>query len=104
MGQTKKKWKSWMNWIAVGLMTLLIISCLLGYSDYIQRQIYYESTENLMETYEQMDKTITMFAQRNWNVLSDWGSYLREVTDPDTQAVEWRDFEVEKKTWNYSDF
>ena len=93
-----------MNWVVVGLLTLLVVGCLLGYSDYIQRQIYYESTENLLETYEQVDKTITMFAQRNWNVLSDWGSYLREVADPDTQAVEWRDFEAEKKTWNYSDF
>lgn len=93
-----------MNWVVVGLLTLLIVACLLGYSDYIQRQIYYESTESLLETYGQVDQTIMMFAQRNWNVLSDWGSYLREVADPDTQAVEWRDFETEKKTWNYSDF
>ncbi len=104
MGQLTKKWKTWMHWVAAGLLVALIVACLLGYSDYIQRQIYYESTENLLETYEQVDKTIMMFAQRNWNVLSDWGSYLREVADPDTQADEWRDFEIEKKTWNYSDF
>ena len=26
------------------------------------------------------------------------------MTDPDTQAVAWRDFDAEKETWNYSDF
>lgn len=97
----KKKWKFW---AAMGFLAVLVIGCLVGYSDYIQRQIYYECTEHLLETYEQVDKTIMMFAQRNWNVLADWSSYLREVTDPDTQAVAWRDFDTEKKTWNYSDF
>lgn len=97
----KKKWKFW---AAMGFLAVLVIGCLVGYSDYIQRQIYYECAEHLLETYEQVDKTIMMFAQRNWNVLADWGSYLREVTDLDTQAVAWRDFDAEKKTWNYSDF
>ena len=27
----------------------------------------------MLETYEQVNKTFTMFAQRNWNVLMDWG-------------------------------
>ena len=91
------------NLSAVVLLVLLVIGCLLQYNDYIHRQIYYESTQNLLETYEQVDKTILMFAQRNWNVLSDWGSYLREITS-DEDIRKWRDFGEEKRTWNYSDF
>lgn len=91
------------NLSAVVLLVLLVIGCLLQYNDYIHRQIYYESTQNLLETYEQVDKTILMFAQRNWNVLSDWGSYLHEITE-DKDIRKWRDFGGEKRTWNYSDF
>ena len=50
-GMTKK----WKFWAAMGFLAVLVIGCLVGYSDYIQKQIYYESTENLLETYEQVD-------------------------------------------------
>ena len=73
------------------------------YALYIRQQIYYEGTRAMLETYEQVNKTFTMFAQRNWNVLADWGGYLREMAAPET-ATQWRDFKEEKKTWNYSDF
>ena len=58
-------------------LTLLVVVCLfniVGYLVYVQRQFYRESTQNLLETYEQVNKTFTMFAQRNWNVLSEWGN------------------------------
>lgn len=99
--QMKEKRK---NWVAVLLLAVLVVSCLVQYNNYIQHQIYYESTENLLETYEQVDKTILMFAQRNWNVLSDWGRSLQQMADPDEGARTWRDFGEEKRTWNYSDF
>ncbi len=91
------------NLSAVVLLVLLVIGCLLQYNNYIQRQIYYESTQDLLETYEQVDKTILMFARRNWNVLSDWGSYLHEITE-DKDIRKWRDFDEKKRTWNYSNF
>lgn len=91
------------NWIAVLLLATLVMGCLLRYSSYIRRQIYYESTQDLLETYEQVDKTILMFAQRNWNVLSGWESYLREITS-DEDIRKWCDFSEEKRKWNYSDF
>lgn len=91
------------NLSAVVLLVLLVIGCLLQYNNYIHWQIYYESTQDLLETYEQVDKTILMFAQRNWNVLSDWGSYLHEITG-DEDIRKWHDFGEEKRTWNYSDF
>ena len=95
----KNKEKVYLSMALVLLMTVSIFF----YALYIRQQIYYEGTRAMLETYEQVNKTFTMFAQRNWNVLTDWGGYLREMAAPET-ATQWRDFEEEKKTWNYSDF
>ena len=95
----KNKEKVYLSMALVLLMTVSIFF----YALYIRQQIYYEGTRAMLETYEQVNKTFTMFAQRNWNVLMDWGGYLREMAAPET-ATQWKDFEEEKKTWNYSDF
>ena len=95
----KNKEKVFLSMALVLLMTVSIFF----YALYIRQQIYYEGTRAMLETYEQVNKTFTMFAQRNWNVLTDWGGYLREMAAPET-ATQWKDFEEEKKTWNYSDF
>ena len=88
--------------LSVALIVLIIVSTFV-YMIYIQRQIFDEGSRDVLETYEQVNKTFTMFAQRNWNVLTDWGNYLRDMADPDT-ATQWRDFAEEKATWKYSDF
>ena len=95
----KNKEKVFLSTALVLLMTVSIFF----YALYIRQQIYYEGTRAMLETYEQVNKTFTMFAQRNWNVLADWGGYLRKMAAPET-ATQWKDFEEEKKTWNYSDF
>ena len=95
----KNKEKVYLSMALVLLMTVSIFF----YALYIRQQIYYEGTQAMLETYEQVNKTFTMFAQRNWNVLTDWGGYLREMAAPET-ATQWKDFGEEKKTWNCSDF
>ena len=85
------------------LLVAVMAASICVYMLYIRQQIYEEGTSAMLETYEQVDKTFTMFAQRNWNVLSDWGASLRDMADPET-ATQFRDFEEEKKTWNYSNF
>ena len=95
----KNKEKVFLSTALVLLMTVSIFF----YALYIRQQIYYEGTQAMLETYEQVNKTFTMFAQRNWNVLMDWGSYMRDMANPET-ATQWRDFDEEKKTWNYSAF
>ena len=95
----KNKEKVFLSTALVLLMTVSIFF----YALYIRQQIYYEGTQAMLETYEQVNKTFTMFAQRNWNVLMDWGSYMRNMANPET-ATQWRDFDEEKKTWNYSAF
>lgn len=69
----KKKRK---NILLIAGMLLALLVGILAYSAYTQKQIYQESTANLLSTYGQSAKTFTMFAQRNWNILNDWDSYL----------------------------
>ena len=57
-------------------MLLVMLVSIFVYSFYTQKQIYQESTANLLSTYGQSAKTFTMFAQRNWNILTDWDGYL----------------------------
>ena len=57
------------NILLIAGMLLALLVGILAYSAYTQKQIYQESTANLLSTYGQSAKTFTMFAQRNWNIL-----------------------------------
>ena len=74
----KKKRK---NILLIAGMLLALLVGILVYTDYTQEQIYQESTANLLSTYGQSAKTFTMFAQRNWNILTDWDSYLGALAE-----------------------
>ena len=69
------------NILLIAGMLLALLVGILVYTDYTQEQIYQESTENLLSTYGQSAKTFTMFAQRNWNILTDWDSYLGALAE-----------------------
>ena len=93
------------------IRTIVITCALLGiiifsihsYNVYMSRQIYNEGTSNIKASYSQVNRTFNMFAQRNWNVLSDWNVYLTKVLNSDS-GLQWNDFVREKGTWHYSDF
>ena len=68
-------------------MLLALLVGILAYSAYTQKQIYQESTANLLSTYGQSAKTFTMFAQRNWNVLSDWDANLQYIPDSENKET-----------------
>jgi hypothetical protein len=69
----------------------------------MSRQIYNEGTSNVKASYSQVNQTFNMFAQRNWNVLSDWNVYLTKILNNDS-GLQWNDFVREKEKWHYSDF
>ena len=69
----RKKWKYFL--ISAALLAIIFVS-IERYDNYIGQKFYQESTQGLLATYEQLDKTFMMFAQRNWNALEDWGNYL----------------------------
>ena len=89
--------------VALTLLVVVFLFNIVGYLVYVQRQFYRESTQNLLETYEQVNKTFTMFAQRNWNVLSEWGNSLQEEADETAIRASLRHFNREKTTWRYSE-
>lgn len=94
--------------ISAALLAIIFVS-IERYNNYIGQKFYQESTQGLLSTYEQLDKTFLMFAQRNWNALEDWGSYLnyrleeQDKKEQDTQE-DWSDFVNNRKNWQYSDF
>lgn len=97
----KKKRK---NILLIAGMLLALLVGILVYTDYTQEQIYQESTENLLSTYGQSAKTFTMFAQRNWNILTDWDSYLGTLAERGEQEGQWQEYIAQKATWQYTDF
>ena len=97
----KKKRK---NVLLIAGMLLALLVGILAYTDYTQKQIYQESTENLLSTYGQSAKTFTMFAQRNWNILTDWDGYLGALAERGEQEEQWQEYIAQKATWQYTDF
>ena len=102
----RKKWKYFL--ISAALLAIIFVS-IERYDNYIGQKFYQESTQGLLATYEQLDKTFMMFAQRNWNALEDWGNYLNycvEEQDKKEQNAEdgWGNFVNDRKNWQYSDF
>ena len=97
----KKKRK---NILLIAGMLLALLVGILIYSAYTQKQIYQESTANLLSTYGQSAKTFTMFAQRNWNILTDWDSYLGTLAELGEQEGQWQEYIAQKATWQYTDF
>lgn len=80
------------------LLAVILVVSLGGYLAYVQRQFYDESTQNLLETYEQVDKTFTMFAQRNWNVLGEWGKTLERDETSAERYKKLKQFDEEKNS------
>lgn len=98
-----------MNKICKSLtLIILIVAVLLfgiyQYRTFIQTEIYQENSEHLLATYEQVNRTFTLFTQRNWNVLSDWDEYLQYISDSENTETVWHDFADRKNNWQYSDF
>ena len=92
------------NILLIAGMLLAMLVSIFVYSIYTQKQIYQESTENLLSTYGQSAKTFTMFAQRNWNILNDWESYLSALAEKGEQEEQWQEYIAQKATWQYTDF
>ena len=92
------------NILLIAGMLLVMLVSIFVYSFYTQKQIYQESTANLLSTYGQSAKTFTMFAQRNWNILTDWDSYLGTLAELGQQEEQWQEYIAQKATWQYTDF
>ena len=90
--------------LLTALLTIVFAAGIGVYSNYIGMQIYQESSNHLLESYAQISKTFTLFVQRNWTVLSQWDSLMRNVqTDEDVDEI-WNTIQDNRSSWHYSDF
>lgn len=97
MGQKKK------NVFFAGVLIVIMLLSIVGYSVYTRQQIYYESTQNLLSTYGQVTKTFTMFVERNQNILEIWSNDLAELAKEENTEIKWRRYVREKANWQYSE-
>ena len=90
--------------LLTALLAIVFAAGIGVYSNYIGMQIYEESSNHLLESYAQISKTFTLFVQRNWVVLSQWDSLMKNVQeDADIDSI-WPDAQNNKLLWHYSDF
>lgn len=90
--------------LLTALLAIVFAAGIGVYSNYIGMQIYEESSNHLLESYAQISKTFTLFVQRNWVVLSQWDSLMKNMQeDADIDSI-WSDAQNNKLLWHYSDF
>lgn len=90
--------------LLTALLAIVFAAGIGVYSNYIGMQIYQESSDHLLESYAQISKTFTLFVQRNWTVLGQWDSLLKNAKSVASAESIWPDVQDGKATWHYSDF
>ena len=89
--------------LLTALLTIVFAAGIGVYSNYIGMQIYQESSNHLLESYAQISKTFTLFVQRNWAVLSQWDSLMKNAKEDAAVDSIWSDAQSNKLSWHYSD-
>ncbi len=98
----RTQWKA----LACGVLALaLAIGGIFIYQRYIQEEIYRESSQHLLTTYEQVGNSFSLFTQRNFNVLTDCDRLLSSLsaTDEEDANTAWRYLAAADDNWSYSD-
>ena len=96
-------WKKKERWTAAALLlAMVVVTGLCWYILYIRQQFYDEGTRNLLETYEQVDKSFTIFSRSNWNMLNEWGKSLQAANEEGLAEERLRSYEAEREIWRYS--
>ena len=90
--------------LAGAVLASLFLFVSIVYNNFVQKSIYEENSRHLLSTYEQVDKTFTMFVQYNWNALSDWSNNLQYLDDTENMKTLWYEFARRKDAWQYQDF
>ena len=90
--------------LAGAVLASLFLFVSIVYNNFVQKSIYEENSRHLLSTYEQVDKTFTMFVQYNWNALSDWSNNLQYLDDAENMKTLWYEFARRKDAWQYQDF
>lgn len=93
------------------LLLILFICCVSAavifigsiYFNFISKQIYEDSTDHLIEIYDQVNRSFGAFVDKNWGLLDSWGDYLSLADDTDSDAV--TDYITDEQDyWGFTDF
>ncbi len=77
----------------IAVLAAVVVASVVGlvaYSAYVQHEIYEESTSNIEGTCTQIERTFSLFADRNWSFLSDWKHDLSSMGGGADFEAEWR--------------
>ena len=85
-------------------MAIVLLCGIRFYMHSASRIIYRENAAHLQESYVQVSKALTLFIQRNWNVLSDWSRELGRLETEQEMKEMWENLKEGKSDWQYSDF
>ncbi len=87
----------------MALIIIVAIALFVGigfYSQYVYSLIEEESSSNLLSTFNQINNTFTLFAERNWNYLKDWDSNLQILQENGDVDSAWMEF-CSTNNWDY---
>ena len=93
--------------ISAALLAIIFVS-IERYDNYIGQKFYQESTQGLLSTYEQLDKTFFDVCAAQLECTEDWCDYLNYCAEQDKKEQNaedgWGNFVNDRKNWQYSDF
>ncbi len=90
--------------VAVFICTMAMLSGTLAvYVNYLDDRIYDEGTTAVELTYRQTAKTFLLFAQRNWNYLSDVDNYVANLESDQNADALFTVYATRANNWEYSD-
>ncbi len=58
------------------VVSVIVVHIGVAYLHFISRRIYQDSTDHLAEIYSQVNRSFSVFIERNWGILNNWGKYL----------------------------
>ncbi len=99
-----KEWfRKRMPLFLAALACVSVIFIGLIYFQYISKRIFEDSTVHLEEIYSQVNRSFSIFVERNWGLLDEWGDYFSRKDG--VNESEFAGFvREEQQYWGFSEF
>lgn len=99
--RTRMRWRMFATIIAA---VSVVVAGAVWYFRFAREQIYFDSSQSVLFTYEQVDLTFSLFCQRNWNYLSDYDVFLQHNAENPDLFDKFANFANTRTDWRYNDF
>ncbi len=90
--------------ITVALLIAVVLAGSACYLSFMNKQIYEESRSHILEIYDKLDASLSMFVSINWGILADWGSYSQAAPTEDDYELIQSFINSAKTNWGFTDF